>query len=85
MPNKRFNKQVPAFRAGGRAGKMGDGMLMKKPMMKVGGDVKKIEKMFGAKKKKVAKKKTKTFPDLNKDGKVTFAHVLKGRGVKKKA
>ena len=84
MPNKRFNKQVPAFKAGGRAGKMGGGM-MKKPMMKVGGDVKKIEKTFGAKKKKVAKKKKKSFPDLNKDGKVTFADVLKGRGVNKKA
>jgi len=85
MPNKRFNKQVPAFKAGGRAGKMGGGMMMKKPMMKVGGDVKKIEKTFGAKKKKVAKKKKKSFPDLNKDGKVTFADVLKGRGVNKKA
>ena len=38
MPNKRFNKQVPAFKAGGRAGKMGGGMMMKKPMMKRGGD-----------------------------------------------
>ena len=82
MPNKRFNKQVPAFKAGGRAGKMGGGMMTKKPMMKVGGDVKKIEKTFGSKKKKVVKKKKK-FPDLNKDGKVTFADVLKGRGVKR--
>ena len=56
MPNKRFNKQVPAFKAGGRAGKMGGGMMMKKPMMKVGGDVKKIEKTFGTKKKKNLKK-----------------------------
>ena len=56
MPNKRFNKQVPAFKAGGRAGKMGGGMMMKKPMMKVGGNVKKIEKTFGAKKKKNLKK-----------------------------
>ena len=46
MPNKRFNKQVPAFKAGGRAGKMGGGMMMQKPMMKKGGDVKKIEKTF---------------------------------------
>ena len=84
MPNKRFNKQVPAFKAGGRADKMGGGMMMKKPMMKIGGDVKKIEKTFGKKKKKVVKKKKK-FPDLNKDGKVTFADVLKGRGVNKKA
>ena len=34
MPNKRFNKQVPAFKAGGRAGKMGGGMMKRKPMMK---------------------------------------------------
>ena len=54
MPNKRFNKQVPAFKAGGRAGKMGGGM-MKKPMMQKGGDVKKIEKTFGSKKKKKKK------------------------------
>jgi hypothetical protein len=47
MPNKRFNKQVPAFKAGGRAGKMGGGMMMKKPMMNVGGNVKKINKAFG--------------------------------------
>ena len=89
MPNKRFNKQVPAFKAGGRAGKMGGGMMMKKPMMKVGGDVKKIKKAFGPgstnPKKSAAKKKKKSFPDLNKDGKVTFADVLKGRGVNKKA
>ena len=57
MPNKRFNKQVPAFKAGGRAGKMGGGMMMKKPMMNVGGDVKKIEKTFGSKKKKKNLKK----------------------------
>ena len=41
----------------------------------------KIEKAFGVKKKK----KKKSFPDLNKDGKVTFADVLKGRGVKARA
>ena len=57
MPNKRFNKQVPAFKAGGRAGKMGGGMMMKKPMMNVGGNVKKIEKTFGSKKKKKNLKK----------------------------
>ena len=59
MPNKRFNKQVPAFKAGGRAGKMGGGMMMKKPMMKMGGNVKKIEKTFKTKKnlKKVDAKK----------------------------
>ena len=39
--------------------------------------------MSQAKKQKMKKKKS--FPDLNKDGKVTFADVLKGRGVNKKA
>jgi|ETNvirenome_2_60_1030617.scaffolds.fasta_scaffold43170_3 hypothetical protein len=48
-----------------------------------GGPVDKINKAFKPKKKKVKKKKS--FPDLNKDGKVTFADVLKGRGVKAKA
>ena len=50
-------------------------------------DRKKIKKAFGPgssnPKKSAAKKKKKSFPDLNKDGKVTFADVLKGRGVKK--
>ena len=31
----------------------------------------------------VNEKKKKPFPDLNNDGKVTYADVLKGRGVKK--
>ena len=30
------------------------------------------------------KKKKKTFPDLNKDGKVTYADILEGRGVLRK-
>ena len=33
----------------------------------------------------LVKKEGGKFPDLNKDGKVTFADVLKGRGVDKKA
>ena len=37
------------------------------------------EAMKKSKKKK--KKKKKGFPDLNKDGKITFADILKGRGV----
>jgi len=38
------------------------------PMMKMGGAVKKA-------------KDGKSFPDLNKDGKITKADILKGRGV----
>jgi hypothetical protein len=33
---------------------------------------------------KMKKKKKKSFPDLNKDGKVTKADVLMGRGVLRK-
>ena len=61
MPNKRFNKQVPAFKAGGRADKMGGGMMGRRMGMKKGSG--------------------KKFPDLTGDGKVTFADILKGRGV----
>ena len=42
MANPRYNQQVT-----NRRGAMGGGMMMKKPMMKVGGDVKKIKKAFG--------------------------------------
>ena len=78
MSNRRYNSQT-------RKKAMGGGMMRKtfqagsaNPKMSA---KKKIEKTF-APKKKMAKKK-KSFPDLNKDGKVTFADVLKGRGVKK--
>ena len=36
---------------------------------------------IGSRKKDGSKKKKKKFPDLTGDGKVTFADVLKGRGV----
>ena len=57
-------------------------------------NIKKIEEAFGPKKvtkkekpkkrimaKDGSKKKKKKFPDLTGDGKVTFADILKGRGV----
>ena len=68
MPNNRFNKQVTpkGYKAGGRAGKMGGGMMMKKPMMNVGGNVKKIEKTFGKKKKNLKKVDAKKNPGLAK-------------------
>ena len=68
MPNNRFNKQVTpkGYKAGGRAGKMGGGMMMKKPMMNVGGNVKKIEKTFGSKKKNLKKVDAKKNPGLAK-------------------
>ena len=68
MSNRRYNSQT-------RAKKMGGGMMRKN--YKAGSANPKMSA-----KKKMAKKK-KSFPDLNKDGKVTFADVLQGRGVKK--
>ena len=54
MPNKRFNKQVPAFKAGGRAGKMGGGMMSRRMSYRAGNpkpktNVQKIKKTFGPK------------------------------------
>ena len=49
------------FSKGGRAGKMGGGMMGRRFGMKKGSG--------------------KKFPDLTGDGKVTFADILKGRGV----
>ena len=58
---------------GGRAGyKRGTGLMGKKS------NVQKIKETFGPRQSKAKKKK---FPDLTGDGKVTFADILKGRGV----
>ena len=84
MPNKRFNKQVPAFKAGGRAGKMGGGMMMKKPMMQKGGDVKKIQKTFKPKKnlKKVDAKKNPGLAKLPTRVRNKMGFMKKGGAVK---
>ena len=84
MPNKRFNKQVPSFKAGGRAGKMGGGMMMQKPMMKVGGNVKKIEKTFKPKKnlKKVDAKKNPGLAKLPTKVRNKMGFMKKGGKVK---
>jgi len=84
MPNKRFNKQVPAFKAGGRAGKMGGGMMMKKPMMQKGGDVKKIQKTFKPKKnlKKVDAKKNPGLAKLPTKVRNKMGFMKKGGAVK---
>ena len=62
---------------GGRVGlKRGTGL--RKPS-----NVEKIKKAFGPKEKPQTRMtgKKKKFPDLTGDGKVTFADILKGRGV----
>ena len=42
MANRLYNKQVTpkGYKKGGRVGKMGGGMMMKRPMMKKGGAAK---------------------------------------------
>ena len=84
------SKKLKEMKAeGGRIGlRSGTNPFMRKS------NIKKIEETFGPKKvtkkekpkkrimaKDGSKKKKKKFPDLTGDGKVTFADVLKGRGV----
>ena len=68
-PEVKYKGNVKEQKAtGGRVGlKRGTGLMKKKS------NVQKIKETFGPKKKK--------FPDLTGDGKVTFADILKGRGV----
>ena len=46
MRNRLYNKQVSpkGYKKGGRVGKMGGGMMMKRPMMKEGGKLKMVMK-----------------------------------------
>ena len=46
MANRLYNKQVSpkGYKKGGRVGKMGGGMMMKRPMMKEGGKLKMVMK-----------------------------------------
>ena len=72
-----FTPKEPKFSKGGRVG-LRFGTRKKS-------NVQKIKETFGPGKsnpKKSAAKKKK-FPDLTGDGKVTFADILKGRGVKR--
>ena len=79
---KSFSKKVSNIFSekkakGGRVGlKRGTGLKRKT-------NVEKIKKAFGPKEKPQTRmtRKKKKFPDLTGDGKVTFADILKGRGV----
>ena len=71
-------KKSPAKKAkGGRVGlKRGTGLMKKKS------NIQKIKEAFGPKQKPQSRMtRKKKFPDLTGDGKVTFADILKGRGV----
>ena len=81
------------FHKGIREKKMGGGMMGRRFGMKSGTpfkkktNVEKIKETFGVKKKDSKQRmqakdgSKKKFPDLTGDGKVTFADILKGRGV----
>ena len=73
-------KDNPVKKAkGGRIGyKRGTGLIPKRKS-----NVEKIKETFGPKQKPQSRMtgKKKKFPDLTGDGKVTFADILKGRGV----
>ena len=89
-PIKPGDKPEVKYKGNVREQKMGGGMMGRRFGMKKGTpnpfkketNVEKIKKTFAPKRKK-------KFPDLTGDGKVTFADILKGRGVingkKKKA
>ena len=73
---KKIEKIVDRKAKGGRVGlKRGTGL--RRPS-----NVEKIKKAFGPKQKPQSRMtRKKKFPDLTGDGKVTFADILKGRGV----
>ena len=81
---KRNEESKKMFR--GAQGKAKGGRVGLKFGSKKKSSVQKIKETFGPgsnNPKKSAAKKKKSFPDLTGDGKVTFADVLKGRGVKR--
>ena len=74
------DKKKQDLAKGGRVGlKRGTGLMKKKS------NVEKIKETFGPKQTPQTRMtgKKKKFPDLTGDGKVTFADILKGRGVKR--
>ena len=77
--NKKKNKNVGSTNPRRPGKKFGGGITTKKS------NVKKIQEAFGpgSKNPKKSAAKKKKFPDLTGDGKVTFADILKGRGVKR--
>ena len=79
VASKELFKKAENKATGGRVGRKFGGVSSRKS------NVQKIKETFGSGKsnpKKSAAKKKK-FPDLTGDGKVTFADILKGRGVKR--
>ena len=76
----KLQEKVEKKAKGGRVGlKRGTGLMKKKS------NIQKIKETFGPKQKPQSRMtgKKKKFPDLTGDGKVTFADILKGRGVKR--
>jgi len=80
MANNRFNKQVTpkGYKMGGRAKKMGGGMMMQRPMMQKGGRTKKMTEA----QKQAAKT---TGEKITKAAKVVAGLALPGLGAKLRA
>ncbi|ASE99989.1 hypothetical protein [uncultured virus] len=76
MANKRYNKQVPGFKSGGRVAKMGGGMMMNRPMMNKGGSLKKEGKP-GEGPKDMGSPKTKSISSDGKRRRMKFGGSLK--------
>ena len=74
----RDNKMAGGFMGKRMGYKKGTGLIPKRKS-----NVEKIKETFGPKQKPQSRMtgKKKKFPDLTGDGKVTFADILKGRGV----
>ena len=74
----RDNKMAGGFMGKRMGYKRGTGLIPKRKS-----NVQKIKETFGPKQKPQSRMtgKKKKFPDLTGDGKVTFADILKGRGV----
>ena len=82
------DKPEVKYKGNVREQKMGGGMMGRRAGYKRGtglmkkSNVQKIKETFGSKQKPQSKMTgKKKFPDLTGDGKVTFADILKGRGV----
>ena len=82
------DKPEVKYKGNVREQKMGGGMMGRRVGLKRGtglmkkSNVQKIKETFGSKQKPQSRMTgKKKFPDLTGDGKVTFADILKGRGV----
>jgi len=89
MPNRLYNKQVTpkGYKMGGRTGKMGGGMMMKRPMMQEGGEIKPPKDPNRKRPKALRDLKEEPMRDRKKDYKIgtKFQGDYKGKSLPGKA